>query len=311
MDKTNPLTLYTGTYKIYKTINGMQSWSAISGDLTNGHVQNLGTISTVDVSKSNPNVIYCGTDDANVWVTTNSGTNWTKIIAGLPNRWVTRVTIHPDSANVCYVTLSGYKVDSSGAHIFRTTNFGTNWISIHGNLPDAPINVVVIDPNDTKTLYIGTDAGVMITHDIGVSWDILGGGLPTSIPVHDLKLHNPSRKLVAFTHGRSAFAINLNLVQNITSGNNIPQQYKLYQNYPNPFNPVTKIRYEIKKDGFVTLKIYDNTGKEIDKLVNENQKAGVYEFNYSIYKNNLASGVYFYKFIVNGFSDVKKMILIK
>ena len=146
MDKNNPQTLYCGTYKIYKTTNGMQSWTVISPDLANGHVQNLGTITTVDVSKSNPKVIYCGTDDANVWVTTNGGGNWTKINNGLPYRWVTRVAVHPDSANVCYVTLSGYKVDSTGSHIFRTTNFGAHWTSIKGNLPDAPINDVIIDP---------------------------------------------------------------------------------------------------------------------------------------------------------------------
>jgi photosystem II stability/assembly factor-like uncharacterized protein len=311
MDKTNPLILYTGTYKIYKTINGMQSWTAISPDLTNGHVQNLGTITTLDVSKSNPAVLYCGTDDANVWVTTNNGTNWTKIISGLPNRWVTRVTVHPDSANVCYVTHSGYKVDSSGAHVFRTTNYGNNWTSIHGNLPNAPINVLVIDPNDTKTLIIGTDAGVMITRDIGATWNILGGGLLSSIPVHDLKIHNPSRKLVAFTHGRSAYSINLSVIQNISNGNNKPEQYTLFQNYPNPFNPSTKIRYDIKKDGFVSLKIYDLTGKEVENLINENQKAGTYEYQFSIYKNNLASGAYFYKLQINGFTDVKRMLLIK
>jgi hypothetical protein len=65
IDKNTPLTLYCGTYKIHKTTNGMQSWTVISPDLANGHVQNLGTITTVDVSRTNPNVIYTGTDDAN------------------------------------------------------------------------------------------------------------------------------------------------------------------------------------------------------------------------------------------------------
>ena len=152
MDKNDPLTLYCGTYKIHKTTNGMQSWTEISPDLANAHTQSLGSITTVDVSKSDPNVIYCGTDDANVWVTTSGGTNWSKINSGLPYRWVTRVAVHPDSANVCYVTLSGYKVDSTGSHIFRTTNYGTTWTSIKGNLPDAPINDIIIDPANTNSL---------------------------------------------------------------------------------------------------------------------------------------------------------------
>jgi hypothetical protein len=185
----------------------MQSWNPISPDLTSGHIQNLGTITTVDVSKSNPSVIYCGTDDANVWVTTNNGTNWTLIKNGLPDRWVTRVTADPDSANVCYVTLSGYKIDTTGAHIFRTTNYGTTWMPIHGNLPDAPINDVIIDPLDSSSLYIATDNGVFFTTDLGASWYILGDGIPGQVPCHDLTFHAASRKLVVWTHGKGAFSL--------------------------------------------------------------------------------------------------------
>lgn len=207
MDKNIPSTLYCGTYRIHRSTNSMQSWTPISPDLANGHIVNLGTITTVDVSKSNPNVIYCGTDDANVWVTTNGGTDWTKIINGLPDRWVTRVTIHPDSANVCYVTLSGYKIDSTGAHIFRTSNFGNTWIPINGNLPDAPINDVIIDPLDYNSLYIATDDGVFFTTNLGVSWGILADGIPATVPCHDLTLDNATRKLVVWTHGRSAYKL--------------------------------------------------------------------------------------------------------
>ncbi|MBK7377929.1 MAG: T9SS type A sorting domain-containing protein [Ignavibacteriales bacterium] len=207
MDKNNPATLYCGTYKIHRSTNGMQSWTPISPDLANGHIVNLGTITTVDVSKSNPNVIYCGTDDANVWVTTNGGTDWTKINNGLPDRWVTRVTIHPDSANVCYVTLSGYKIDEAGAHIFRTSNFGNTWIPINGNLPDAPINDVIIDPLDYNSLYIATDDGVFFTTNLGASWGILADGIPATVPCHDLTLDTATRKLVVWTHGRSAYKL--------------------------------------------------------------------------------------------------------
>jgi photosystem II stability/assembly factor-like uncharacterized protein len=150
-------------------------------------------------------VIYCGTDDANVWVTTNGGSNWSKINNGLPQRWVTRVAVHPDSANVCYVTLSGYKVDSTGSHIFRTTDFGNVWTSISGNLPDAPINDVIIDPANTNSLIIGTDINVMITYDLGANWNILSSGIPSNVPCQDLTFHPPSRTLVVWTHGRGAY----------------------------------------------------------------------------------------------------------
>ncbi|MBK9225764.1 MAG: T9SS type A sorting domain-containing protein [Ignavibacteria bacterium] len=310
MDKNNPQVLYCGTYKIHKTTNGMQSWTSISPDLANRHVANLGTITTVDAAKSNPNVIYCGTDDANVWVTTNSGTNWSKINAGLPYRWVTRVAVHPDSANVCYVTLSGYKVDSTGSHIFRTTNYGSSWNSIRGNLPDAPINDVVIDPVNTNTLYIGTDITVMYTTDLGANWYLLGNGIPSNVPCHDLTLHNPSRSLVVWTHGRSAFRTSLPITELNESNISIPESAELYQNFPNPFNPMTKIGYSLKSSGFVALKIHDITGRLASELVNERQEAGVYSSEFNAV--NLPSGIYFYSLYIDGKEfATKKMTLIK
>ncbi len=91
--------------------------------------------------------------------------------------------------------------------------------------------------------------------------------------------------------------------------NNFPKQFSLKQNYPNPFNPKTKIKYEIAKSGFVSLKIYDVLGREIKTIVNENKNVGFYEIDFDA--NNLNSGIYFYKLTTNNFSEMKKMILIK
>lgn len=309
IDKNNPTILYCGTYKIHKSTNRAASWTAISPDLAKGHVVNLGNITTLDVSKSDPNVLYAGTDDANVWVTTNGGTNWNLINAGLPNRWVTRVTIHKDSANICYVSLSGYKVDSTGAHIFRTTNFGINWTAINSNLPDAPINDILIDPLNSGKLYIGTDYGVMISTNTGQSWAILGGGLPSFIPVHDLTIHQNSNQLFAWTHGRSAYKMYLAPIQNISSQNNISDEYRLFQNYPNPFNPTTNIKFSIPEYGYVQLKVYDMLGKKVATLVNEKLESGTY--NVSFNAGNLGSGIYFCVLSTEIFNETMKMLLIK
>jgi hypothetical protein len=91
--------------------------------------------------------------------------------------------------------------------------------------------------------------------------------------------------------------------------NEIPVETYLGNNYPNPFNPVTKIEYAIPKTGLVTLKIYNNLGREISTLVNEIKSAGKYSFDFNA--NNLASGIYYYKLTTENFSDVKKMILLK
>lgn len=89
----------------------------------------------------------------------------------------------------------------------------------------------------------------------------------------------------------------------------IPEQFSLSQNFPNPFNPTTNIRFDIQKQGMVTLKVYDILGKEVAILVNETLQPGTYETNYDA--TGLTSGVYLYKLETEGFSEVKRMILLK
>ena len=92
-------------------------------------------------------------------------------------------------------------------------------------------------------------------------------------------------------------------------GTELPETYALEQNFPNPFNPTTTIRYQIPKDGLVTLKIYDILGAEVATLVNEEKVAGRYEVNFNAGK--LASGVYIYTIKSNDFTASKKLMLLK
>jgi len=85
--------------------------------------------------------------------------------------------------------------------------------------------------------------------------------------------------------------------------------FVLYQNYPNPFNPTTLIKYSLPEQQFVSLKIFDILGKEVATLVNENKPAGNYEVNFDA--GNLSSGVYFYQLRASGFTETKKMLLMK
>ena len=91
--------------------------------------------------------------------------------------------------------------------------------------------------------------------------------------------------------------------------NEIPSSYSVSQNYPNPFNPTTKINFALPKSGLVSMKVYDILGKEVATLVNEVKNAGNYTVDFNA--SSLTSGVYFYKVSVNGFSEVKKMLLLK
>lgn len=89
----------------------------------------------------------------------------------------------------------------------------------------------------------------------------------------------------------------------------IVTNYNLYQNYPNPFNPITTINFDLPKNGFVSLKIYDVVGSEIIKLIDNELEAGKHEVNFNA--NGLSSGVYFYRLEANDFCFFRKMILIK
>jgi len=89
----------------------------------------------------------------------------------------------------------------------------------------------------------------------------------------------------------------------------IPKKFKLYNNYPNPFNSTTKIRFDIPKNTNVKITIYEISGRQIDKLINENLSAGSYELIWDA--NNLSSGVYIYRIETESFTDVKRMLLVK
>ncbi len=91
----------------------------------------------------------------------------------------------------------------------------------------------------------------------------------------------------------------------------VPLEYKLNQNYPNPFNPTTKINYELKNAGFVSLKIYDLLGRELAELVNEVKDAGRYTIDFNSSKYMMASGIYFYRITAGEFVDTKRMVLVK
>jgi hypothetical protein len=95
----------------------------------------------------------------------------------------------------------------------------------------------------------------------------------------------------------------------IVNNSEIPREYNLSQNYPNPFNPVTQITFDLPKKGFVSLKVYDIRGSEVQTIYNRTLDAGKYVETFDAL--NLPSGIYFYKIVTEGLIETKKMILVK
>jgi len=119
----------------------------------------------------------------------------------------------------------------------------------------------------------------------------------------------PSGKIIASDMNTGLYVLKVSGTIGINEENNISSGYKLEQNYPNPFNPVTSLEFEIPRQDFVSLKVFDLLGNEVAVLVNEKKAAGNYKIEFD--GTNYASGVYFYKLESGNFSEMRKMVLIK
>jgi hypothetical protein len=219
LDPNNPAIVYYGGNVLNKSTDRGDTWTRISPpsvDLTGTFEPgredpiyvNYGTITTISVSKTAPDTIYLGTDTGRVWKTEDGGTTWVEFVdKGLPTRWVTRVAVDPDDSKTAWVTFSGFRNGEDAAHVFLTTDGGETWQNVSGNLPNAPVNDIVID-KARDTVYVGTDVGLFHLKNDKKNWGAVGTGLPLA-PVLDIRLHQPSSTLVASTFGRSMWKLDL------------------------------------------------------------------------------------------------------
>ncbi|MAY22335.1 MAG: hypothetical protein CMC74_06120 [Flavobacteriaceae bacterium] len=299
-DPQNSQILYTGTQRVYKTVNGAGNWTAISPDLTNGPGGgnlNFGTITSINVSSEDSNLIYVGTDDGNVWRTDDGGANWLNLSAGLPNRWVTKVETEYTSGfedNV-YVTFSGYRYGESLGHVFYSEDRGNSWQDITTNLPDLPINDLEYYPSVFGTVFIATDAGVFYTSFPGGDWIPLDVGLPT-VPVTDLYADDTAPfYLYAGTYGRSIYRA---LIQEVGV-----EEFDatIFSVYPNPSKERITIETKFSMEGDITL--YSSLGTQV---LFENFSGKSKTFSVS----HLQSGLYFVT-LSSGKRSVSKKLLIQ
>jgi photosystem II stability/assembly factor-like uncharacterized protein len=204
-DPNDPNVMYYGGNRLNRSIDNGVTWTPISPDLTGGPGQDaypFGTITTVAAAASDPNTIWVGTDDGRVWMTSNLGATWTLELSGQP--WVTRVAVDPSSASTAYVTLSGYRAGSYQPHVLVTRDGGLSWTDLSGNLPQAPVNDVILVGG--TTLYAATDQGVFVSAGGDGAWQRLGTGLPL-VPVDDIEYDPGHHRLVAATFGRSMYEL--------------------------------------------------------------------------------------------------------
>ncbi|MCE1164395.1 MAG: YCF48-related protein [Bacteroidetes bacterium] len=285
---------------LWKTTNGGLNWTRIIMPDTANYGATFSSASFINV---NTGWAVCWQNRP--YKTTNGGLNWT-IQTNTPSMfgWSTN-DIKMVNEN------TGYICGNSG-RLWKTSNGGVRWDSII-----TPYTVSGIAAGYTKSvwfngnlgwLFAGTGIAIRTTNG-GISWTLTntGGGL-----YQQGAYARSMDSIFVLGYNASIFKMSRPPSVNVTEWTNIiPGYYNLEQNYPNPFNPVTTISFGIPKAANISLIIYDITGREIDRLINNTVvNAGTLKYTYDASK--LASGVYFYSLIADGkTAATKKMVLIK
>jgi photosystem II stability/assembly factor-like uncharacterized protein len=200
MDPNNPQVLYFGTNRLYRTTDAAESWRPISAALTPS-----GAISAIAPAAPDPATVYVGTSTGLLHVTRDTGATWTQRNTGLPQRSITDVAVDRADPLTAYVSVSGFGT----GHVFRTVNGGQSWSNVSSNLPDIPVNALLLDPVSRGIVMIGSDLGVFMSADSGASWTVVDDGMP-NVAVFDLAYNTATASLVAATHGRGMFQLQLN-----------------------------------------------------------------------------------------------------
>ncbi|MFV8345267.1 WD40/YVTN/BNR-like repeat-containing protein [Flavobacterium sp. ZB4P13] len=210
--------LYMGSNFLHRSMNQGETWTAISPDLTQGVKEGnvaFGTIAAISESPLQFGLLYTGSDDGLLNVSKDGGATWNKISENLPqNRWISRVVASAHKKERVYATLNGYRNDDFTGYVYVSDDFGQTWKNIANNLPASPVNVIVEDDINENILYLGTDNGLYVSLNKGMSWDDFSNGIP-NVAVHDVVIQKKAKDLVVGTHGRSVYKVNLEQVQEL------------------------------------------------------------------------------------------------
>ncbi|MFC2084769.1 WD40/YVTN/BNR-like repeat-containing protein [Bacteroidota bacterium] len=211
--------LYMGSHMLHRSLDRGETWSKLSGDLTDGGKRGdvpYGTLTTIHESPLKFGLIYTGSDDGLIHVTLDGGNSWNRISDNLPQKfWISRVCASNHLDGLVYVSLNGYRWDNFESLIYRSDDYGKTWERIGLNLPSEPVNVIKEDPTKANILYVGTDHSVYISTDAGKTFMGLGKEFP-AVAVHDLVVHPDENDLILGTHGRSIYIADVFYIQNLT-----------------------------------------------------------------------------------------------
>jgi photosystem II stability/assembly factor-like uncharacterized protein len=288
---TSSTTFYTGTYRVYRNTTGLSghNWQPISPDLTDGVIfgDRYHTLTTIGESPIDPLILYAGASDGNVNVTSNGGTNWTNISAGLPKRYVTSIKASPHLTDEALLTVSGYKYNDYIPHLLHTTDKGANWVDVSGDLPQLALNDVLFHPTLDSVWVVASDGGVYVSQNFGQNWLRVGNNMPVC-PVYDMEWDMALQRLVAGTHARSlqTFPMDSLIDIDIIIGLPDPMGLPSIKLYPNPADEYLVFEQKMESGNPFTWEVLNLNGQS---LIQGRQTQPAQRIDV----NHLPSGAYF------------------
>jgi Secretion system C-terminal sorting domain len=282
------------TYGVFRSTNNGSNWTL--SDLAGKKVICFGLYYAVN------SVYFAGSLGFGLYTSVGGGSNW----HGGPG------PVGIGGKNVRAITSIGVNLFmGTDTGVFVSNDTGNTWTQF--SLVNQPVTSLAVSGNN---LFAAAGGSVYLSKNNGQSWVQKSEGLGTNVSA--LSLFVNGNYLYLGCNGQSVWRRLLSdiiSVQNIST--EIPEKFSLSQNYPNPFNPTTVIRFTVPALSFqhdlswnpVQLKVYDVTGREVQTLVNESLAPGTYETSFD--GSKLTSGAYFYRLSTEGFTEVKKMIMLK
>jgi photosystem II stability/assembly factor-like uncharacterized protein len=224
----DPETVYIGGNVIFKSQDRGNSWEVISPDLTtndkskqrssggtiyqdNTAAEFHCTVLYIAESPLQKGVIWAGTDDGNIQLTSDGGASWNKLndrIKGLPEySWISKIHASEHDAGTAFIVVDQHRMNDFSPYIFMTENFGNTWQKISTDLPqDDYVKVVRQDPHNPNLLFAGMEHGIYASWNKGKNWEKINIDLP-NVSVRDLRIHKRDRDLIVGTHGRGAYIL--------------------------------------------------------------------------------------------------------
>ncbi|NOY58556.1 MAG: hypothetical protein GXO75_06445 [Calditrichaeota bacterium] len=237
LDPIDAKTIYFGSQFLHKSTDRGDSWKIISPDLTTNdpekqkqnesggltldvtNAENYCSIITIAPSPLQQGIIWLGTDDGQVNITTDGGKTWTNVTKNIPKlpptTWCPHIEASKFDAGTAYAVFDDHRRSNWTTYIYKTENFGKKWKSLTKNDPVANAkpperwgfaHTIEQDPVNKNLLYLGTEFGLFISFDDGEHWMKWKHGLPTA-PVRALAVHPRDLDLIIATHGRAAYIL--------------------------------------------------------------------------------------------------------